>query len=496
MKKLLSLLLTLAIVAAAVIILPVSAAAEETDDANVPRIYVTTADGNGTTLQKEDGYVDATITVVDTDGTELSDSILIKVRGNSTALESVTKKAFTFKFAKKKDVLGMGAAKKWALLANTFDPTLMRNYIAFDLAHTMDLPYTSEQCYVELWLDDSYRGCYSLMEPIQEGKTRVNIDIESNNGMKDFMIEREHSRSESDTTYFYTDGTRYAIKEPESPNADQTAYIKSTMDSIMNTVKTGTREEIEAAIDVPSFTRFYLLNELYKTVDFDFSSVFFHYKDGKLYAGPSWDYDLAAGNIDPTFSAVARDSSETEGLFAATRHFYKYLCSYDWFNEEIRETYLEYYDHIANYTAPGGFIDTLLSDYGTLYNKNYTDAGWKVSRWWVTLQRRPDSTFDANIAQFRTWLSDRNAWLSDYYNLFANSYLLGDADGDGDISVLDATRVQRVLAGFTFDDVESISLRGDVSEDELDIVDATLIQRWLAGFEVYCPIGSRIRLDQ
>ena len=30
------------------------------------------------------------------------------------------------------------------------------------------------------------------------------------------------------------------------------------------------------------------------------SSVFFYYKDGKLYAGPAWDYDLSAGNINDT----------------------------------------------------------------------------------------------------------------------------------------------------------------------------------------------------
>ena len=490
MKKLISILLSLTMILAAVLILPASASA---GSVAVPKIYVTTADGNGTTLQKADGYVDAQISIVDTDGTTLDGSIVFKVRGNSTALTSVTKKAFTFKFEKKQNVLNMGKGKKWALLANAFDPTLMRNYIAFDLAHTMELPYTSEQKYVELWVDDSYRGCYVITEPIQEGKDRVNIDIESNNGMKDFMIEREYSRNDPDTTYFYTDGTRYGICEPEEPNADQVAYIKSTMNSIMNTVKTGTREQIEAAIDVPSFTCFYLLNELYETVDFDFSSVFFHYKNGKLYAGPAWDYDLAAGNINASYSAVARDSYDTTGLFAATRHFYKYLCSYDWFNEEIKETYLEYYDHIADYTAEGGYMDSLLDSYGDLFNRNYTDAGWSPSSWWVNVQRRPEATFEANVAQFRNWLSDRNVWLSNYYDLFSDCYILGDSDGDGAISILDATRIQRFLAGFTYDDPDMIVLRGNVLGNDLDILDATYIQRFLADIDAPSAIGTYVK---
>ena len=95
---------------------------------DVPQIRVVTENGNGTTLQKEDDYVNAQITIKDTDGTELSDAVQFKVRGNTTALSWVTKKAFTFKFAKKKNVLSMGSGKKWFLLANAFDPTLLRNY--------------------------------------------------------------------------------------------------------------------------------------------------------------------------------------------------------------------------------------------------------------------------------------------------------------------------------------------------------------------------------
>ena len=68
----------------------------------VPQIRVTTEEGNGTTLQKEDGYQNAQITITDVDGSALSDSCLFKVRGNTTALSWITKKPYTFKFEKKK----------------------------------------------------------------------------------------------------------------------------------------------------------------------------------------------------------------------------------------------------------------------------------------------------------------------------------------------------------------------------------------------------------
>ena len=79
---------------------------------SVPVIRITTENGNGTQLLKSDGYVNAQISITDTEGTTLSNSVLLKVRGNSTAIDSIPKKAFTFKFDKKTEVLGMGKGKK------------------------------------------------------------------------------------------------------------------------------------------------------------------------------------------------------------------------------------------------------------------------------------------------------------------------------------------------------------------------------------------------
>ena len=196
MKKFISLLLCTTLL---ISLFCINVNAAEAEELTVPRVYVTTDDGNGNTIEKADGYVGANIKIEDVDGSVLEDKASFKVRGNSTALAE--KKPFTFKFSKKKDVLGMGKGKKWALLANCFDPTLMRNYIAFDIAHELGIDYTSNQKYVELWVDGVFKGCYTLMEPVQQGKDRVDIDIESNNGMKDFLIEYEYNREEEGVTY-------------------------------------------------------------------------------------------------------------------------------------------------------------------------------------------------------------------------------------------------------------------------------------------------------
>ena len=70
------------------------------------------------------------------------------------------------------------------------------------------------------------------------------------------------------------------------------------------------------------------------------------------------------------------------------------------------------------------------------------------------------------------------------------TYIIGDADGDGIITILDATRVQLILADL-YNDTDGMSaLRGDANQDGLDILDATKIQRYLASFELAEPIGE------
>ena len=74
--------------------------------------------------------------------------------------------------------------------------------------------------------------------------------------------------------------------------------------------------------------------------------------------------------------------------------------------------------------------------------------------------------------------------------------LLGDADGDGEVSILDATCVQRTLAGLNDDSDGRVGRLGEVDGDgELSILDATFIQRWLAGMDVEYAIGEPVSHD-
>ena len=71
----------------------------------------------------------------------------------------------------------------------------------------------------------------------------------------------------------------------------------------------------------------------------------------------------------------------------------------------------------------------------------------------------------------------------------AGKDILGDADDDGEVTILDATVIQRKLADFKVKNPEAAVTRGDITGDGLDILDATMIQRYLACLDIQYVIG-------
>ena len=73
----------------------------------------------------------------------------------------------------------------------------------------------------------------------------------------------------------------------------------------------------------------------------------------------------------------------------------------------------------------------------------------------------------------------------------AVTYILGDVDNSGEVSILDATEVQLLIAQLVEPMDEYTQLRADIDCDGvLSIMDATSIQMYIAGYEVDEPIGE------
>lgn len=70
--------------------------------------------------------------------------------------------------------------------------------------------------------------------------------------------------------------------------------------------------------------------------------------------------------------------------------------------------------------------------------------------------------------------------------------ILGDADGDGKVTILDVSWIQRLLVDMEVPETFSETAADVDADGELSIIDATWIQRWLSGMKTPHSIGEEI----
>ncbi len=388
-----------------------AAAADIYARTDVPKIFITTQ----TNVTRD--YCAAAVRVIDKKGgtePELSDTgAKVKIRGNSTS--SGAKKPFNIKFSSKTDLLGMGKNKKWCLLANCYEKTLLRNQTVLDFSAAIGLAYTPKYRVCDVYLNENFLGSYLVTDAIGASKTRVDIDTDAN----EFILERD-SYTDEGTTYFTTDiyGIRFGINEPDEQTAEQKAWLFDFVAKAERALAGGSLKEIEKYFDVDSMVDFYIVLEYFKNVDVGTGSTRFYIKNGRIYGGPVWDFDLSAGNCSSDYyrdyNNVGTSGNSWEGLWCE-RMWFRPLLSVPSVREKLAARYAELQDEIINLyadnTLGGNYIDRMLAEYGASFRRNYKEAGWSDSVRYNVFERTPDKGYEANLAYYRAWLEKRNEWL-------------------------------------------------------------------------------------
>jgi len=315
----------------------------------------------------------------------------IHCRGNSS-FEDTEKKSYTVKLSRKADLFGMGAAKSWILTANAFDDTLLRNTTAFAIARLLKLAYTPEAQYVDVYANGRFIGNYLLCEKIEVGKNRVDIrdleeEMELLNGQPDpeileffmeqqgrlfstkgYRIEKEPDDISGGYLLELDSSDRYGLEasgfltsrmqpvvftSPKYASYDQVSYIAKMYQDFEDAAfsEDGYSPYTKAAysdyIDMDSFARKYLLEELVKNLDASFTSQYLYKFDDsiseKFFAGPCWDYDksIAASGI----TADGIDLHDPNGLYAAVQEkdsdIWYALYQHEDFRKKVAEIFFQ-----------------------------------------------------------------------------------------------------------------------------------------------------------
>ena len=103
------------------------------------------------------------------------EDVEVKGRGNGTWVVDLDKKPYQIKFDHRVELLGLGKARKWYLLANAMDATNLRTEAAFYLGEMLGMEYVYEGRYVELYVNEEYRGLYYLTRAVEISKDLVDL---------------------------------------------------------------------------------------------------------------------------------------------------------------------------------------------------------------------------------------------------------------------------------------------------------------------------------
>lgn len=274
----------------AILILLVCLSAYPTN--NLPVIYITTADSSAIT-SRDYWKENTSLSIVMPDGvvSYQSEKAAIKARGNSTF--NKPKKPFVLNLEEDASLLGMTANKKWILLANFMDHSLLRNSLALAIAKQTSLEWTTDSRLVDVVVNGELQGCYLLCESIRIGEHWVNTD-----NKEGFLIEMDSYPS--DKYRFKTIHRQLPVNVtyPMPPTGEQMKAIESffeRIEAILYSGMTDLNVLYRDYIDMDSFIDWWLVHELAQNAEPNGPRSCYMYKgkDGLLKAGPVWDFDLA-----------------------------------------------------------------------------------------------------------------------------------------------------------------------------------------------------------
>lgn len=270
--------------------------------ANLPTMYVDVRSGDMDYIHAQKGNKESgTMRLYSAEG-KLEASAIVESfqgRGNSTWYYR-EKKPYSLRLGADTDLLEMGAASRWILLAEPFDPSFLKNKISYDLARDAGMPYSPDCRWVDLYLNGNYAGLYLLSERNEIHSSRVDLPPESSFlvswEQEDRLIAQEYPyiKTERDTA-IRVHHSAFPLDQVQQmwQSVENAIFAEDGMDPI-------TGKYWHELIDLDSWAKLFLVDEITGDYDGGKLSKFFYYQEiegvGKIYGGPVWDKDDAFAN--------------------------------------------------------------------------------------------------------------------------------------------------------------------------------------------------------
>ena len=319
------------------------------NSSKLPTMFINTPEGGLDRIHadKEHKEKGCTMLAINSKGKVDYNAELASMKGRGNSTWNYPKRPYNIKLDKKSKLFGMEKAKSWCLIANYEDLSLLRDQIVYNLGADIGMTESPDCRSIDLYVNGEYKGVYLITEKVEINSNRVDItdlegDTEDLNPDLDFstlapqgvggqfcgyiensqrwydipnepenitggyLLELEVTdRYPNEASGFVTKNTQTVVmKSPEYASEAQIKYISGYWQEMEDALysETGYNDldkHYTEYIDIVSWAKQYLIQEWTSNWDAGLTSNYF-YKDvdGKLFAGPVWDFDTALGNYE------------------------------------------------------------------------------------------------------------------------------------------------------------------------------------------------------
>lgn len=366
---------------------------------------------------------------------EYSGRISIEIRGESS--QQFEKKSYSIELQNADgtnnnvSILGLPPENDFILNGPYSDKTMIRNVLTYHLYNRMG-SWAPRTRYIELLINDDYRGVYILMEKVKRDDNRVDIrsltpeDVTEADISGGYILRRdkttglnsyEYWTSPVEQIYFEQMVYQYFDPKYEELTEQQRQYIKNWMeefDEMMSGSSFADRETgYWSFVEVGSFVDMIILNELSKEIDAYMFSTYFYKNNirdgGKLVAGPPWDYNLSYGSVDYGFGENVPYYYDWVYNHWGRVYWYNRLMEDPVFENKVfcrwellRSSYLA--DEYVEY-----MIDSCVSFMGEAVERNFNR--YPILGVYVWPNRYIPETYGEEITNLRTWVLNRLDWI-------------------------------------------------------------------------------------
>tara|TARA_R110002167_G_scaffold94258_30_gene251834 strand:+ start:1073 stop:2473 length:1401 start_codon:yes stop_codon:yes gene_type:complete len=377
----------------------------------------------------------------------------IEIRGKSS--QFFAKKSYGFETRDsenhdlKVSLLGFPKEADWILYGPYTDKSLIRNLLVFDLARDMGR-YASRCELVELSINDTYKGIYVFMEKLKRDDGRIDInrlepqEIAGEDLTGGYILKIDKVSSADPRRYYGPENSFESLVAPLGASSGQTInflyeypdaedivpaqreyisnYVAQFEAALDSDAFTDPRSGYANYIDTDSFIDFFILNELANNVDgYRLSTYIYKDRNGKLKAGPLWDFNLGFGNADYCSGGATNVWAFRFNERCADDF---YLVPFWWDRllqdpEFTRKLQLRWYTLRAG-TLSNDVIQSKIDAYVAKLEKQQAVERnfdtWKILGIYVSPNSFVGNTYGEEVTYLKSWTNDRLSWLDGAIN--------------------------------------------------------------------------------